>query len=298
EHQPLRARVPQGEPEHALELVDEIEPALLVQMRDHLGVAARPETMARALETLAQRAVVVDLPVADDQHVAAFVRERLRTMLHVDDREAPAAEARPSLDDRAIAVGTAVDQCATHAAKHHRVRLQAGAHHHTIDTAHQPGPTRCRPKATCRRSFCLDARRMAAGAYLSEGQVANLLLLRSFDRHHAAGSGTVLAVDTGGACQMGMRSSSLAVLLLLAASTAPPPSGSDLPQQAFWDPLVPEQCMLPFPNAYFTVADSRSPTRRRIHFTPEGLPKNTSAVPLEAAELNRSDGFSPGAAVL
>src|SRR5262249_36537143 len=150
-----------------------------------------------------------------------------------------------------------------------------------------------------------DARRMAAGAYLSEGQVANLLLLRSFDRHHAAGSGTVLAVDTGGTCQMGMRSSSLAVLLLLAAARAfaaactdPTALRIDLSQQAFCDPLVPEQCMLPFPNDYFTVADSRSPPRRRIHFTPEGLPKNTSAVPLEAAELNRSDGFSPGAAVL
>jgi len=98
-----------------------------------------------------------------------------------------------------------------------------------------------------------------------------------------------------------MRSSSLAVLVLLtaargfaAACTDPTALGIDLSQQPFCDPLVPEQCMLPFPNDYFTVADSRSPTRRRIHFTPEGLPKNTSAVPLEAAELNRSDGFAPG----
>ena len=104
---------------------------------------------------------------------------------------------------------------------------------------------------------------------------------------------------------MGMRSACLAVLLLLSAvrggasaCTDPAVLGIDLSQQAFCDPLVPEQCMLPFPNDYFTVADSTSGTRRRIHFTPEGLPKNVSDVPLEAAELNRSDGFSPGAALL
>jgi len=104
---------------------------------------------------------------------------------------------------------------------------------------------------------------------------------------------------------MGMRSACLAVLLLLSAArggasacTDPTVLGIDLSQQAFCDPLVPEECMLPFPNDYFTVADSASGTRRRIHFTPEGLPKNLAATPLESAELNRSDGFSPGAALI
>ena len=104
---------------------------------------------------------------------------------------------------------------------------------------------------------------------------------------------------------MRMRSSCLAALLLLSASQGlaavcanPADLGIDLSQQAFCDPLVPEQCMLPFPNDYFTVVDTHSRTRRRIHFSPEGLPKNISAVPLEAAELNRADGFSPGSALL
>ena len=104
---------------------------------------------------------------------------------------------------------------------------------------------------------------------------------------------------------MAIRVLCLAVLLVLSAGQAfaatcvdPASLGIDLSQQAFCDPLVPEQCMLPFPNDYFTVADPTSGTRRRIHFTPEGLPKNDSAVPLEAAELNRSDGFSRGAALL
>jgi hypothetical protein len=72
----------------------------------------------------------------------------------------------------------------------------------------------------------------------------------------------------------------------------------DSASAAFCDPIVPERCMLPFPNDYFTVADPGSRTRRRINFTPDALPKNTSGVPLEAAELNRADGFSPGSALL
>jgi hypothetical protein len=100
----------------------------------------------------------------------------------------------------------------------------------------------------------------------------------------------------------------LVVLLLLAAPRAfgavcanpqdPAALGIDLSQQASCDPLVPEQCMLPFPNDYFTVSDTETRTRRHVYFTPEGLPKNLSGVPLEAAELNRADGFSPGAALL
>ncbi|HVO22072.1 MAG TPA: hypothetical protein VMW56_00425 [Candidatus Margulisiibacteriota bacterium] len=104
---------------------------------------------------------------------------------------------------------------------------------------------------------------------------------------------------------MRMRSSCLAALFLLSVATRLPAAcvdpaglGIDLSQQAFCDPLVPEQCMLPFPNDYFTVVDKATGTHRRIHFTAEALPKNTSAVPLEAEELNRADGFSPGAALL
>ncbi|HXQ24400.1 MAG TPA: hypothetical protein VN812_22145 [Candidatus Acidoferrales bacterium] len=104
---------------------------------------------------------------------------------------------------------------------------------------------------------------------------------------------------------MRMRSSCLAALFLLsvvsqlpAACVDPATLGIDLSQQAACDPLVPEQCMLPFPNDYFSVGDTTTSTKRRIHFTADGLPKNTSAVPLEAEELNRADGFSPGVALI
>jgi hypothetical protein len=95
------------------------------------------------------------------------------------------------------------------------------------------------------------------------------------------------------------------VLLLLLAHRAqaapcsdPAALGIDLSQQGICDPLVPEQCMLPFPNDYFTAADTGTATGRRINFAAAALPENTSGTPLDAVELNRSDGFSPGAALL
>lgn len=100
----------------------------------------------------------------------------------------------------------------------------------------------------------------------------------------------------------------LAALLLLIASPAlgarcpnpktPAELGIDLSQQAHCDPLVPERCLLPLPNDYYTVPDGESRTDRRVHFTPEGLPKNLAGTPMDAVELNRNDGFSPGSAVL
>jgi len=104
-------------------------------------------------------------------------------------------------------------------------------------------------------------------------------------------------------------SRSLVLLLALAVATpalgarcsnpqAPAALGIDLSQQAHCDPLVPEKCLLPLPNDFYTVPDGASRTDRRVHFTPEALPKNPAGIPMDHVELNRSDGFSPGAAVL
>jgi hypothetical protein len=99
--------------------------------------------------------------------------------------------------------------------------------------------------------------------------------------------------------------SCLAALVVLAAAARttaacsdPAALGIDLSRQASCDPLVAEQCLLPFPDDYFTVADRSSRTGRRVHFLSDGLPTNTAGTPLEAVELNRADGFSPGSALL
>jgi len=58
------------------------------------------------------------------------------------------------------------------------------------------------------------------------------------------------------------------------------------------------QGLLPFPSDRFTVADRGSPTGRRVHFTAGQLPANVAGVPIDPAEWNRQDGFSPGTPIL
>ena len=74
--------------------------------------------------------------------------------------------------------------------------------------------------------------------------------------------------------------------------------GIDLSAQASCDPLVPERCILPLPNDYYTVPDATTRTRRRIAFTTDNVPKNVGGTPMDVVELATLDGFSPGSALL
>ncbi|WP_329126418.1 hypothetical protein [Streptomyces sp. NBC_01465] len=64
------------------------------------------------------------------------------------------------------------------------------------------------------------------------------------------------------------------------------------------DPLAPAECLLPFPNDWFTRADSSTATGRRVDFTSATLPTNAAGVPADPTAWNRSDGFSPGSALI
>src|SRR5436309_13895929 len=57
------------------------------------------------------------------------------------------------------------------------------------------------------------------------------------------------------------------------------------------------ECMLPFPDDYYTKADPTTPTGRRIDFRELAMPKNAANVPIEAAPYNVGDGFSPGSEI-
>ena len=65
---------------------------LLVEVRQHLGVAAAAEDVAAPAQLLAQGVVVVDLAVLRRPDAAVLVGEGLVAALHVDDREAARAE--------------------------------------------------------------------------------------------------------------------------------------------------------------------------------------------------------------
>ncbi|MGH3387663.1 MAG: hypothetical protein ACRDOO_02150, partial [Actinomadura sp.] len=64
------------------------------------------------------------------------------------------------------------------------------------------------------------------------------------------------------------------------------------------DPIAPAACLLPFPDDWFTVADPRTATGRRIHLGALATPRNVLGKPIDPTEWNRSDGFSPGSMLL
>ncbi|MCW3068449.1 MAG: hypothetical protein JWL67_1074 [Solirubrobacterales bacterium] len=57
------------------------------------------------------------------------------------------------------------------------------------------------------------------------------------------------------------------------------------------------ECMLPFPNDYYTKADPTSPTGRRVDFRELATPTNAASQHIEVAPYNAADGFSPGSVV-
>jgi hypothetical protein len=63
------------------------------------------------------------------------------------------------------------------------------------------------------------------------------------------------------------------------------------------DPLGGDRCMLPFPNDHFTVADRSTGTGRRVQLGATSTPANAAGTHIDPTELNRNDGFSPGAAI-
>ena len=69
-------------------------------------------------------------------------------------------------------------------------------------------------------------------------------------------------------------------------------------QRCDW--LDASHCMLPFPNDHFTVADGSTPTGRRLNLQQASMPVSALANqhPIETAEWNRNDGFSPGAMIV
>ncbi len=57
------------------------------------------------------------------------------------------------------------------------------------------------------------------------------------------------------------------------------------------------ECMLPFPDDYYTKADPSSPTGRRIDFRELATPTNAEGQHIEVGPYNAGDGFSPGSVI-
>ncbi|MGV3759892.1 MAG: LPXTG cell wall anchor domain-containing protein [Actinomycetota bacterium] len=64
------------------------------------------------------------------------------------------------------------------------------------------------------------------------------------------------------------------------------------------DPLDPAVCLFPFPSDHWTEASGETATGRRVALPIEAMPRNVLGKPVDPAEWNRNDGFSPGAMLL
>ncbi len=76
--------------------------------------------------------------------------------------------------------------------------------------------------------------------------------------------------------------------------------GASAEAQAFGcDPIAGTgtSCLLPWPNDYYTAPDASTGTGRRLALKAGFLPANNTGVHIDPAQLNRSDGFSPGSTI-
>jgi hypothetical protein len=123
-------------------------------------------------------------------------------------------------------------------------------------------------------------------------------------------------IERGRACGLFARARRLvpvAPLLIAAALLAPPaalaqaPTAQDakaekvrekrlhidVPNPERCDPIDAANCLAPFPNDYYTVADGSTGTGLRVNLHPDSLPRNVGGASIFNAEYNRNDGFSP-----
>ncbi len=75
-------------------------------------------------------------------------------------------------------------------------------------------------------------------------------------------------------------------------------AGIDLAHADRCDFIGNGDCLFPFPNDHFTVRDPTTPTRRRVSFAADSMPRNSGGTPIDPTDWNRNDGFSPGSSIV
>jgi hypothetical protein len=78
------------------------------------------------------------------------------------------------------------------------------------------------------------------------------------------------------------------------------PVGVDLSAADRCDFVMPagEECLFPYPNDYFTRRDSSTDTGLRLNLQQASTPQNQDEKHIDPADINTSDGFSPGALIV
>ncbi len=92
----------------------------------------------------------------------------------------------------------------------------------------------------------------------------------------------------------------VAVALAALALGAVPSGAVELPTEKKCEFIASpgsSECMLPFPDDYYTKVDPTSPTGRRIDFRESAMPENAAHQHIEVGPYNSGDGFSPGSVI-
>ena len=88
------------------------------------------------------------------------------------------------------------------------------------------------------------------------------------------------------------------VPVIAAAAALAAPSALAQTPAADCQPYSGRPCLFPFPDNRLTRRDRTSHTGLRVHLSPAAMPKNTKGVRVQIAPYDRSDGFSPGSAIV
>lgn len=78
----------------------------------------------------------------------------------------------------------------------------------------------------------------------------------------------------------------------------PPPISIETPNADRCEMLDADNCLFPWPSSVFTVADDTMETGRRVNLALASMPVNKQGVPVDTAEFNRNDGFSPSQVIV
>jgi hypothetical protein len=118
EQQASFALVPEGQREHAPQLVENVRTPLLVEVHDYFDVGSSAEAVAAAFERGPQLGSVVDLPVADHDHLAVLAGDGLAAAPAVDDREPPDRKPDPRAAVDSLAVRSTMPKARGHPEQH------------------------------------------------------------------------------------------------------------------------------------------------------------------------------------
>ena len=159
EHQLALIAIPDGDREHAAQVVNEVHALVFVEVDEHLGIRLGAKTVSSRQQAVTQLPIVVDFAVERDPDPAVLVRERLLSGRQTDDAEAAVTETDLWLDVTAFLVRSTVGEECLH-------RLESAAVDslvlmETIDSADSAHPLILRRRSSRERALSRGETRRA-----------------------------------------------------------------------------------------------------------------------------------------